>query len=108
MEKAFALAMLLVAVSTWDFQNGAAAQNAQVSLPRQEFPLWTGDAPGALGKETKDIPTLTPYFASPGKETGSSFIICPGGAYAALAPHEGLQYALWLNEQGFGNGVPRN
>jgi acetyl esterase/lipase len=68
--------------------------------PRNEFPLWTGDAPGASGKDAKDIPTLTPFFAPPGKATGASFVICPGGGYAALAPHEGFQYALWLNEQG--------
>jgi acetyl esterase/lipase len=43
---------------------------------------------------------LTPYFAPPEKATGASFIICPGGGYAALAPHEGFQYAIWLNEQG--------
>jgi acetyl esterase/lipase len=80
--------------------NCAMSQTAQAQLPRMEFPLWTGDAPGALGKEAKDIPTLTPYFAPPGKSTGASIIICPGGGYAALAPHEGFQYAIWLNEQG--------
>jgi len=74
-------------------------------LPRMEFPLWTGDAPGALGKDAKDIPTLTPYFAPPGKATGASIIICPGGGYASLAPHEGFQYALWLNEQGIAGFV---
>jgi len=73
---------------------------AQVQPPRLEFPLWAGDAPGALGKEAKDIPTLTPYFAPPAKASGAAFIICPGGSYASLAPHEGVHYALWLNEQG--------
>jgi len=73
---------------------------AQSSLPRTEVPLWAGDAPGAIGKEAKDIPTLTPYFAPPAKATGASLVICPGGAYANLAPHEGVHYALWLNEQG--------
>lgn len=68
--------------------------------PRYEFSLWDNGAPGALGKETKDIPTLTPYFAPPAKATGAAIIICPGGAYGALAPHEGVHYALWLNEQG--------
>jgi acetyl esterase/lipase len=68
--------------------------------PRDEFPLWTGDAPGALGREAKDIPTLTPYFAPMNKATGASIVICPGGGYAALAPHEGSHYALWLNELG--------
>jgi acetyl esterase/lipase len=75
------------------------------ALPRYEFPLWQGDAPGALGKEAKDIPTLTPYFAPLGKATGASFVICPGGAYANLAPHEGGHYALWLNEQGIAGFV---
>ncbi len=78
----------------------AAKPAAQAQPPRLEFPLWEGGAPGALGKEAKDIPTLTPYFASAAKATGAAFIICPGGAYGALAPHEGVHYALWLNEQG--------
>jgi acetyl esterase/lipase len=76
------------------------AINAQAQIPRMEFPLWTGDAPGALGKDPKDVPTLTPYFAPPSKATGASFVICPGGGYGHLAPHEGFHYALWLNEQG--------
>jgi acetyl esterase/lipase len=91
MKKSLFLMVLLFAVS-------AVSQTQQI--PRMEFPLWTGDAPGALGKDAKDIPTLTPYFAPPGKATGASFIICPGGGYAQLAPHEGFQYAIWLNEQG--------
>ena len=78
----------------------AGSANAQAPPPRTEFALWTGDAPGALGKDAKDIPTLTPYFAPPAKATGASVIICPGGGYAQLAPHEGFHYALWLNEQG--------
>lgn len=93
MRRYFALAIFLLAAS-------AAAQTSPAPLPRQEFPLWTGDAPGALGKDAKDIPTLTPYFAPQAKLTGASIIICPGGGYAALAPHEGFHYALWLNEQG--------
>src|SRR6202453_2478630 len=27
-------------------------------------------------------------------------VICPGGAYQHLAPHEGNDYALWLNQHG--------
>jgi len=78
---------------------------AQGPMPRNEFPLWTTEAPGALGKEAKDMPTLTPHFAQPGIATGAAFIICPGGGYAALAPHEGTHYALWLNEQGIAGFV---
>jgi acetyl esterase/lipase len=88
-------------------QNAGGSQAVQVQLPRLEFPLWTGDAPGALGKEAKDVPTLTPYFAPPAKATGAAFVICPGGSYAALAPHEGVHYALWLNEQGIAGFVLR-
>lgn len=68
--------------------------------PRDPFPLWAQGAPGALGKEEKDIPTLTPYFANPGKASGASVVVCPGGGYGGLAPHEGRDYAMWLNELG--------
>ena len=71
--------------------------------PHDEFPLWPTSgpgAPGALGTAPKDIPTLTPFFAPSEKATGAAMIVCPGGGYAKLAPHEGFQYALWLNEQG--------
>lgn len=69
-------------------------------LPREEFPLWPQGAPGALGKEPKDIPTLSPYFANPEKATGAAVVVCPGGGYGGLAPHEGRDYAMWLNELG--------
>jgi acetyl esterase/lipase len=68
--------------------------------PTHSFPLWPDGAPGALGKEDKDIPTLTPYLPDPAKATGAAMVICPGGGYGMLAPHEGAQYAQFLNEQG--------
>lgn len=64
------------------------------------FPLWPQGAPGALGKEDKDTPTLTVYLPEPEKATGAAVIICPGGGYAMLANHEGEHYARFLNEQG--------
>ncbi|HLZ53186.1 MAG TPA: alpha/beta hydrolase, partial [Verrucomicrobiae bacterium] len=33
-------------------------------------------------------------------KTGAAMVICPGGGYAHLAPHEGNDYALWLNQHG--------
>lgn len=90
---------LAAVTSSGQIQTGAQTA-APAQQPRYEFPLWAGDAPGALGKDAKDIPTLTPYFAPPAKATGAAIIICPGGAYASLSPHEGVHYALWLNEQG--------
>jgi acetyl esterase/lipase len=68
--------------------------------PSSPIPLWPDGAPGALGKEDKDIPTITPYLPAPEKATGAAMIICPGGGYGGLAPYEGKDYALWLNEQG--------
>src|SRR5690606_8044220 len=67
--------------------------------------LWEGDAPGALGQEEKDVPTLTVYLPEAGKASGAAIVICPGGGYAMLAGHEGKDYALWLNEHGIAGFV---
>lgn len=62
--------------------------------------LWPDGAPGALGTEDKDIPTLTPFLPDTARSSGAAMVICPGGGYGGLAPHEGRDYALWLNEHG--------
>lgn len=80
----------------------ASAVLAQTNLT---FPLWPDGAPGALGKEDKDIPTLTVYLPEPSRATGAAVVICPGGGYAMLANHEGEHYARWLNEQGIAGFV---
>jgi acetyl esterase/lipase len=71
----------------------------------QSFPLWPDGAPGALGKEPQDIPTLTVYPVDSAKATGAAFVICPGGGYGGLANHEGEHYARFLNEQGIAGFV---
>jgi acetyl esterase/lipase len=71
--------------------------HAEILAP---IPLWPDGAPGALGKTTNDIPTLTPYLPDPTHSTDAAMVICPGGGYAHLAPHEGNDYALWLNQHG--------
>ena len=82
----------------------AAILFASLILSRAEMqapvPLWPNGAPGALGDSTNDIPTLTPYLPDPTNATGAAMVICPGGGYAMLAPHEGNDYALWLNQHG--------
>lgn len=62
--------------------------------------LWEGDAPGALGQRPQDIPTLTPFPAAPGKRTGATMLILPGGGYGNLAEHEGTGYAEWFAAHG--------
>lgn len=71
----------------------------------ESFPLWPEGAPGAKGEEDKDIPTLTVYLPRPEAATGAAIVICPGGGYGGLAPHEGKDYALWLNEHGIAGFV---
>jgi acetyl esterase/lipase len=64
------------------------------------IPLWPDGAPGAHGTTTNDVPALTPYLPDPAIATGAAMVICPGGGYSILAPHEGNDYALWLNQHG--------
>lgn len=75
----------------------AVRAQADVQAP---IPLWPEGAPGALGKEDKDVPALTPYLADPAKATGAAIVVCPGGGYGGLAQHEGKDYALFLNDHG--------
>jgi len=71
--------------------------HAEILAP---IPLWPGGAPGALGTNAADIPTLTPYLPDPTNATGAAMVVCPGGGYSHLAPHEGNDYALWLDQHG--------
>ena len=70
------------------------------AAPLDPIPLWPGGAPGALGTGEDDIPTLTAFLPAPDKATGAAIVICPGGGYGGLAPHEGAGYAEWLAENG--------
>lgn len=73
------------------------------SIAAQNVPLllWENGAPGAVGKEPLDIPTLTPYFPPKEKATGAAIIVCPGGGYSRLADvKEGSEVAKWLNSLG--------
>ena len=86
------IALLLILCSV------AVAQSQ--AQPTNSFPLRPGSAPGALGRESADVPSLTPYWPSPVKASGAAMVICPGGGYAHLAPHEGEGYARWFAENG--------
>ena len=64
------------------------------------IPLWTpGAVPGARGAGPADVPTITPYLLAAERPRGA-VIVCPGGGYAGLAPHEGEPVAQWLNGAG--------
>lgn len=71
---------------------------AMVAGP-ETFPLWDGAAPGALGKEEADRPTITYY--TPVYSTHTAIVVTPGGGYSFVATnHEGRQIANWLNTLG--------
>lgn len=69
------------------------------NIQPQTMLLWPSGAPGAVGDEDPDRPTLTLY--RPEKPVGTAVVVCPGGGYATLAmDHEGRQVAEWLNSLG--------
>jgi acetyl esterase/lipase len=67
----------------------------------QTIPLWPNGAPGALGTNESDIPTLTIYLPLDPTKSGTAVVVVPGGGYVNLAMnHEGRQVANWLNALG--------
>lgn len=63
--------------------------------------LWPEGAPGAVGTEEQDRPSLSVYRAPAERANGAAVVVCPGGGYGFLAvDHEGHQVAQWLNGLG--------
>jgi acetyl esterase/lipase len=92
-----ALVLLMTSVSgTGSAQDWMKA----VTTPRTVV-LWPDGAPGAIGKEDGDVPTLTIYLPAAPQATGSAIVVCPGGGYGGLAmDHEGHQVARLLTSRG--------
>lgn len=68
---------------------------------RETIELWPAGAPGALGTEDIDKPTLTLYIADAAHRTNTAIVVCPGGGYRNLAmDHEGDQIARFFNSVG--------
>lgn len=67
---------------------------------QQPIVLWPEGAPGAVGRDPLDVPTLTPYLPLKEQTTGAAIIICPGGGYDSLSVREGAPVAEWLNSIG--------
>jgi len=60
--------------------------------------LWPKGAPGAVGEEERDKPSITPFLAPEDKATGAACIVCPGGGYGGLmTSYEGDEVCQWLN-----------
>lgn len=92
----FWLATILTVVT-----GSVAVVDLRAQSPAEPVALWPGKAPGAVGDEDQDRPTLTAYPAPKEIRTGAAVVICPGGGYAVLATdHEGHQVAQWFNSIG--------
>src|SRR5215469_4918978 len=89
---AFALLIVLIAKAQ---QNPLPIQDGQM------MPLWSGAAPGALGKDDADIPSMEVYLPRNTPAGMTAVVILPGGGYRNLAlNHEGRQVANYLNAAG--------
>ncbi len=96
--KLLSLLFAFIAVGLWL----AFSVPAESSAPEHQVVLlWPEGAPGAVGAEDADRPSLTLYSLPKGQAARSAVVVCPGGGYAVLAvDHEGRQIAEWLNALG--------
>lgn len=73
---------------------------SSTALAAEQLYLWPKGAPGARGGKDSDKPHVDVYLPE-GDRPVSAIVICPGGAYGALAlDHEGKQVADWLSSIG--------
>lgn len=91
---------LLVVVSLGLWNTRAAFAQSQTTAQKVIL-LWPDGAPGAIGTEDVDRPTLEIYLPPAAKAAGTAAVICPGGGYAVLDMiHEGREMAEWLSSLG--------
>lgn len=79
--------------------------------------LWEGKAPGSESWSHQEVsttsangiatirdvvdPSMTAYLPEPSTSNGTAVVVCPGGAFRALAwESEGVAVARWLNKNG--------
>ncbi|WP_397569450.1 alpha/beta hydrolase [Schlesneria sp. T3-172] len=86
----------------------ALATFCQSASAQEKIVLWPDGAPGAVGTEEHDRPSITAYLAPADRNTGTAIVICPGGGYGHLAVgHEGEDVGSWLNSIGVSGFVLR-
>jgi acetyl esterase/lipase len=95
-----ALFLFPVCIFSVAFAQNSNQPTTQTSSQPAPIPLWASGAPGAKADAPEDIPSVQLYQPPAGKASGAAIIVCPGGGYARLAPHEGHDVAVWLNSIG--------
>lgn len=100
---------LAVVVAGVYFQGGPEIQGEGFNQGEPEVRLlWPDGAPGAVGHDEQDKPSITIYLPSAQRATGAAVVVCPGGGYGGLAvDHEGKQVADWLTSNGIAAFVLR-
>jgi len=82
--------VVLSCLSAFASATGAQTRPTMDAGEPQKMLLWEHGAPGALGSDESDKPTLTYYPPTHGNPSGTAVIIAPGGGYTHLAAnHEG-------------------
>jgi len=96
------LGVLLICLAlTGAGHSQSASEKLNLVAEPQTIPLWERGAPGALGNDDSDKPTLTIYLTLHPAESRTAVIVFPGGGYGMLASnHEGRQVANWFNALG--------
>jgi acetyl esterase/lipase len=102
MKSSLTLLILLISSTVcYSQSNKSPARGGNFVAEPQTISLWEHGAPGSLGKQDEDNPTLTIYLPVNPSESGTAVIVAPGGSYGMLASnHEGRQVANWLNAFG--------
>src|SRR5262249_15692349 len=70
--KIITLERVLAGADNWNPKTGTAAFTNVTVATQSPIVLWPDGAPGAFGKETVDIPTLTPFLPLKEKATGAA------------------------------------
>jgi acetyl esterase/lipase len=95
---------LFVILALWGLATQSVSPRQQPSSTVQApqiVRLWPGPAPGALGDQDEDTPTITVYLPSNTAGPVAAVIIAPGGSYRALSMiKEGREPAEYLNSLG--------
>ena len=96
-----AVLLCLTMTMTMTTQAAAGQKPAGEAAAQTVLPVWPNGAPGAVGTEDADRPSLTVYLPAPGQATGTAIVVCPGGGYVRQAmDHEGHQVARLLTSRG--------
>ena len=93
--------ILVLAAGLASAQAGGNATPLSPNMDVRTMSLWENGAPGALGTEDADTPTITMFPAYGNQRIGTAVVLAPGGGYTGLAMnHEGRQTANYLNSLG--------